>query len=205
MNRQNPFAQIPPVTRNLLIAIVVMYVAQVILKAAGGNGFYTIIRYFPLYPFSHEYFYPWQLLTHGLIHLNLLHLFFSAFALWMFGSQIEHFWGEKKYALFIILTIIGSGLFSALLSPAPAVGLNGMMYGLLLAFGMMWPNHTIMLILPPMPIKAKYLVIAIGAMALLQSLDSQVGLVAAMSVPVGGMITGFLIIQYWRQKPPFKW
>ena len=133
-----------------------------------------------------------------------MHLFFNGFAIWMFGSQIEHFWGEKKYSIYIIVCIIGSGLANALLSQVAAIGISGAVYGLLVAYGMMWPNHTIQLILPPIPMKAKYFVLLFAGIALYSSIRPGNDGIAHIA-HLGGAITGFLMIQYWRKKPPFKW
>lgn len=201
-NTNNPFNAIPPVTRNVLIAIVVMFIAQQIL--GGPNSGYFIQRYFALYPIGSEYFYPWQLITYALLHGGLMHLFFNAFAIWMFGSQIESYWGEKKYGIFIIVCIIGSALANSLLSGYSAIGISGAVYGLLVAYGMMWPNHTIHLVLPPIPIKAKYFVMIFAGIALFSSITSRADGIAHIA-HLGGALTGFLLIQYWRKKPPFKW
>lgn len=202
MQSNNPLSSIPPVTRNVLIAIVVMFVAQQIL--GGANSGYFIQRYFALFPIASDYFYPWQLITYALLHGNLMHLFFNGFAIWMFGSQIEHYWGEKKYGIFIVVCIIGSGIANALLSNAPAIGISGAVYGLLVAYGMMWPNHTIQLILPPIPMKAKYFVMIFAGIALISSINPRNDGIAHIA-HLGGAITGFLLIQFWRKKPPFKW
>lgn len=201
MQTNNPLAAIPPVTRNILIAIVVMFVFQQIFAQTGSD---FIARYFVLYPIDTPLFYPWQLVTYALLHGNLMHLFFNGFAIWMFGSQIEHFWGEKRYSIFIIACIIGSGLANALLSNVGAVGISGAVYGLLVAFGMMWPNHTIYLVIPPIPLKAKYFVIILAVIAFFSSINPRNDGIAHIA-HLGGAITGFLLIQYWRKKPPFKW
>lgn len=202
MPSNNPLSAIPAVTRNVLIAIVVMFLFQQILATSAGGQF--IARYFPLYPIDTPWFYPWQLLTYALLHGNLMHLFFNGFAIWMFGSQIEHYWGEKRYGIFIVVCIIGSGLANALLSQTPAIGISGAVYGLLVAYGMMWPNHTIQLIIPPIPMKAKHLVMIMAGIAFLSSINPRNDGIAHLA-HLGGAITGFLLIQYWRQKPPFKW
>ena len=202
MHSNNPLSSIPPVTRNVLIAIVVMFLFQQILAGTAGGQF--IGRYFPLYPIDTPWFYPWQLLTYALLHGNLMHLFFNGFAIWMFGSQIEHYWGEKRYGIFIVVCIIGSGLANALLSQAPAIGISGAVYGLLVAYGMMWPNHTIQLVIPPIPMKAKYFVMIFAGIALISSINPRNDGIAHIA-HLGGAITGFLLIQYWRKKPPFKW
>lgn len=201
MQHNNPLSAIPPVTRNILIAIVAMFIFQQIFAQTGSD---FIARYFVLYPIDSSLFYPWQLLTYALLHGNLMHLFFNGFAIWMFGSQIEHYWGEKRYSIFIIVCIIGSGLANALLSNAGAVGISGAVYGLLVAFGMMWPNHTIYLVIPPIPIKAKYFVIILAAIAFISSINQNNSGIAHIA-HLGGAITGFLLIQYWRKKPPFRW
>lgn len=201
MQTNNPLAAIPPVTRNILIAIVAMYIFQQIFAQTGSD---FIARYFVLYPIDTPLFYPWQLVTYALLHGNLMHLFFNGFAIWMFGSQIEHYWGEKRYSIFIITCIIGSGLANALLSNVGAVGISGAVYGLLVAFGMMWPNHTIYLVIPPIPMKAKYLVMILAGIAFVSSINPRGDGIAHIA-HLGGAITGFLLIQYWRKKPPFKW
>ncbi|MGJ8662262.1 MAG: rhomboid family intramembrane serine protease [Marinicella sp.] len=201
MNSNNPLQDIPPVTRNILIAVVVMFIVQQILAQSGS---YFVGEYFALHPIGSRYFYPWQLLTYALLHGSLMHLFFNAFAIWMFGSQIEHFWGEKKYSTFIIICIIGSGLANAVLSDVAAIGISGAVYGLLVAYGMMWPNHTIQLILPPIPMKAKYFVLLFAGLALYSSIRPGNDGIAHIA-HLGGAITGFLLIQFWRKKPPFKW
>ncbi len=201
MQTNNPLAAIPPVTRNILIAIVAMFIFQQIFAQTGGD---FIARYFVLYPIDTPLFYPWQLLTYALLHGSLMHLFFNGFAIWMFGSQIEHYWGEKRYSIFIVACIIGSGLANALLSNVGAVGISGAVYGLLVAFGMMWPNHTIYLVIPPIPLKAKYFVIILAVIAFISSINPRGDGIAHIA-HLGGAITGFLLIQYWRKKPPFKW
>lgn len=201
MQTNNPLANIPPVTRNILIAIVAMYIFQQIFAQTGSD---FIDRYFVLYPIDTPLFYPWQLVTYALLHGNLMHLFFNGFAIWMFGSQIEHYWGEKRYSIFIIVCIIGSGLANAMLSNVGAVGISGAVYGLLVAFGMMWPNHTIYLVIPPIPLKAKYFVIILAVIAFISSINPRGDGIAHIA-HLGGAITGFLLIQYWRKKPPFKW
>ena len=201
MQSNNPLNSIPPVTRNILIAIVVMFIAQQILGQSGGNFIY---KYFALHSISSGNFYPWQLITAVLLHGNLMHLFFNGFAIWMFGSQIESYWGERRYAIFVITCVIGSSLFYALLGNGYGVGISGAVYGILVAYGMMWPNHTIQLIIPPVPIKAKYFVMILAGIALMNSLsvtNDNVGHIAHL----GGAVIGFLLIQYWRKKPPFKW
>lgn len=201
MQNNNPFSSIPPVTRNVLIAIVVMFIFQNIMGNSGNN---FIGRYFALYPIGSQFFYPWQLITYALLHGGLMHLFFNAFAIWMFGSQIEHYWGEKKYGIFIMVCIIGSALANAIFSNAPAIGISGAVYGLLVAYGMMWPNHTIHLVLPPIPMKAKYFVMLFAGIALFSSITARPDGIAHIA-HLGGAVTGFLLIQFWRKKPPFYW
>ncbi len=200
-NKNNPLSAIPPVTRNILIAMVVMYIFQVILTQSGN---YFIPKYFALYPIGSDYFYPWQLITHSLLHGSFMHLFFNGFAIWMFGSQIENYWGEKKYGIYVIVCIIGAGLANALLSNSAAIGISGAVYGLLVAYGMMWPNHTIYLVIPPIPMKAKYFVLIFAGIALISSFNPNNDGIAHIA-HLGGALTGFLMIQYWRGKPPFKW
>ena len=197
-SNNNPFSSIPPVTLNVLIAIVVMFIFQQVLPPNN-----PVLRYFVLFPLGTDYFYPWQLLTYGLLHADFAHLFFNGFAIWMFGSQIERQWGEKRYSIFIVACIIGSGILHAVLSQFPVIGISGAVFGLLVAFGMMYPDARIMLLFPPIPMKAKYMVMGYAAITLILSITPNNSGIAHIA-HLGGAITGFLLIQYWRKKPPFK-
>ncbi len=191
--------QIPPVTRNLLIAMLAMFLLQMIFQQM-NNPF--IVRHFALFPLGHPDFMLWQLLTYAFLHGDLMHLLFNGLVIWMFGSQIEFQWGDKRFATFILVCILGSAITHLLFVESVVVGISGAGYGLLVAYAMMWPDRQLYLIFPPMPVKAKHLVIGLVALSLFASL-SNTGNVAHLA-HFGGALTGFLLIQFWRRKPPFR-
>ena len=130
------------------------------------------------------------------------------FALWMFGVQIENTWGSRRFAIFYFVCVLGAGLVQLVVASMalqggdlyPTVGASGGVFGILLAFGMMFPNQPIYLYFL-VPIKAKWLVIGYGALELFAAISgTQAGV--ANAAHVAGMVFGFALIQYWRGKLP---
>lgn len=163
--------------------------------------------FFALWPVGSGRFGPWQLLSYGLLHGDPVHLFFNMLGLWMFGSEIERLWGGKRYLHFVLASVLSAAvvqLFWAGLTAhnQPTVGASGALFGLLLAFGMMFPNRIIMPLFPPIPMKAKVFVAVFGGLELLFGLSGASGV--AHFAHLGGMLGGFLMIQYWRGRAPFK-
>ena len=184
--------KIPKVNRYLLISLLVVFIFQ---------------QFFNLYAFVlqplNQNFNPFQLITYAFLHADFSHLFFNALGIWMFGSQIEEYWGEKRYLIFVLVCIIGAAITHMLFVNSNVIGISGLDFGLLLAYGMMWPNRVIMLVLPPMPIKAKYMVMAYGAFLLFNIMASRADGIAHFA-HLGGALSAFLLIQYWRGKTPFS-
>ena len=155
-------------------------------------------------------FHVWQLVTYMFLHGSLGHIFFNLFALWMFGTAIENTIGTRRFVQYYFLTGIGAGIIQLLVNinvdPVimrgalyfiPTVGASGAVFGILLAFGMMFPNREIFFIFIPFPIKAKYFVIFYGAFELFMGVSSlETGI--AHFAHLGGMIVGFILIRYWR-------
>ena len=156
-------------------------------------------------------FYPWQLLSYGFLHGSFIHLFFNGIALFQFGAVLEQTWGPKKYIQYLLVCTIGAGLIQLLLVSSgilgntiyPTIGASGGVFGLLLAYGMLFPHQKMMLIIPPIPMKARTMVIIFGAISLLMGVTgTQAGI--AHFAHLGGMLFGWLMIRYWRGQPPFK-
>ena len=140
------------------------------------------------------------------MHGDMLHLFFNMLALWMFGAEIERLWGARRYIHFLLASALAAAAVQLLWtlmigSRAPTVGASGATFGLLLAFGMMFPNRTIMPLFPPIPMKAKYFVALFGALELIFGVTGGSGI--AHFAHLGGMLGGFLMIRYWRGQAPF--
>ncbi len=152
-------------------------------------------------------FQPWQLVTYSFLHGSFSHIFFNMFAIYMFGSTLEQLFGTRFYVQLYFVSVVTAGVaqlgVSALMgSPYPTLGASGGVFGLLLAFGMYFPNRTIMLIFPPIPMKAWFAVTAYGALELFLGVTgTQAGV--AHFAHLGGMLGAFLLIQWRRGKTPF--
>lgn len=161
----------------------------------------ALFEYGALWPIGSGYFDVWQLVSYMFLHASLGHIFFNLFALWMFGQAIENFWGTHRFTVYYFLTGIGAALLHMLIGGggAPTLGASGAVYGILLAFGMMFPERRIMLLIPPIPLKAKYFVAIFGAIELISGL-SRTNSGVAHFAHLGGMLVGFILIKYWGLK-----
>ncbi|MFM8512080.1 MAG: rhomboid family intramembrane serine protease [Betaproteobacteria bacterium] len=191
---------IPAATKALMLLCVGLFCAQLLLPPWFGT-------FFALWPPGSGHFGPWQLLSYGLLHGDPAHLFFNMLGLWMFGSEIERLWGHKRYLQFIVASVLSAAIVQLLWGVLtahnqPTVGASGALFGLLLAFGMMFPNRIIMPLFPPIPMKAKVFVAVFGGLELLFGLGGSSGV--AHFAHLGGMLGGFLMIQYWRGRAPFN-
>ena len=190
----------PPITQALLLINVAVFCIDLFL----GAWFTQLMA---LWPIGSGYFMPWQVVTYSFLHASFLHLFFNMLGLWMFGSELERLWGDKRFIQFYaasVLTAALAQLIVAGLSGAvyPTIGASGGLFGLLLAFGMMFPNRTIMPLFPPIPMKAKVFVAIYGGLELLFGVTGTMEGVAHFA-HLGGMLGGFLMIRYWQGKSPF--
>jgi len=201
------FSVFPPVIKNLLIINGIVYVIQIILGEViigGLPGWYIFNKWFALNPISgidpagQSYnFQIWQLFTYMFMHGGFTHILFNMFALWMFGMEIENLWGSKKFLYYYLLAGVAAGLFQLFLTPllsggsAVTIGASGAVYGVLIAFGMLFPDRHIYLYFL-FPIRAKYL---IGFLIILEFLlvDSAGSNVAHLA-HLGGALAGFLFI-----------
>lgn len=197
------FPPLTPAVRSLLIANVAVFLLQNLL----GD---TFTDWMVLWPLGSGGFMPWQLLTAGFAHANLGHIFFNMFALWMFGSSLEMVWGQRRFLTYYFVCLLGANVLQLLVSTwllsqgelSTALGASGAVFGLLLAYGMIFPNNRMIVFPIPMEIRARNLVIVYGALELLLAYTGwQPGV--AHFVHLGGMLFGWLLIRYWRGQPPF--
>ncbi|MBT8078831.1 MAG: rhomboid family intramembrane serine protease [Gammaproteobacteria bacterium] len=149
-------------------------------------------------------FMPWQLLTYGFLHATgtLTHIFFNMFALWMFGRDLERIMGSRRFLTYYLTCVVGAGLVQLLVAgftgvPTVTVGASGGVFGILLAFAMAFPNRMIMLIFPPIPMRAKYFVFFYGLLELYLGV-SGVNPGVAHFAHLGGMLFGYMLLRYWR-------
>jgi membrane associated rhomboid family serine protease len=190
---------LPPITKILMLVCVGMYCVGLLLPP-------TFELLLALWPPASGLFWPWQVVSYAFLHGSPLHLFFNMLGLWMFGSEIERLWGQKRYLQFLLASVLSAALvqliWTAMIgSQVPTVGASGALFGLLLAFGMLFPNRTIMPLFPPIPMKAKVFVAVFGGLELLLGLTGGSGI--AHFAHLGGMLGGFLMIRYWRGQVPF--
>lgn len=169
-------------------------------------GIDRLMLWFGLWPAGPENspFGVWQLLTYGFLHGNLPHIFFNMFALWMFGRDLENMMGTRRFLTYYLTCVIGAGIVQLVVAQMqggiyPTVGASGGVFGILLAYGMAFPNRMVMLIFPPIPMRAKYFVIIFGLFELYLGFSGRQPGVANFA-HLGGMLFGFLLIQYWKQE-----
>lgn len=190
--------QTPPVVKNLLIINLLVFMATAMLPVGD-----RIMEYGAL-ALGSPWFHTYQYITYMFLHSSFEHLFFNMFALWMFGRTLEYRLGSQRFLVYYIACGVGAALIqwgvALLLGELPLflVGASGAVMGLLLAFGVLYPNATIMLLIPPIPMKAKWFVILYGLIEFFLGWRG-VGQVAHFA-HVGGMVWGFLLLHYWRRR-----
>lgn len=229
------FNQIPPVTKNILLINVIVFLACMAIPALEPvlSGFY----------FESNQFRPWQVITHMFMHGGIAHIFFNMYALYIFGQSLEHYWGPRRFLTYYMVCGVGAFFlhefvnymevrslmaaapaegvrdvfengFDALLSQrnyvdqvlarlnlainTPMVGASGAVFGVLLAFGMMFPNTRLMLLFPPVELRAKWFVVIYGLIELFLAVRNAPGDMIAHYAHIGGMLFGFLLLKYWR-------
>jgi len=209
----NPLSQLPAVVKNLLIINVIMFLASALFEE-------FMISHFALFYPASPWFKVYQPLTHMFMHGGFMHLLLNMYALVMFGSMIEQVWGGKKFLFYYLVTGLGAAalhlfveylrvrsLFSGepnwqaigQIYGTPSLGASGAVFGVLLAFGMMFPNMELQLIIPPVRLKALRLVIIYGILELFLGI-TQTGAGIAHFAHVGGMLFGFILVKYWQHK-----
>jgi membrane associated rhomboid family serine protease len=159
---------------------------------------------FALWPLGSSFpsFMPWQLLTYGFLHGGIFHIGFNMFMLWMFGRELELVYGPRRFLTYYLTCVVGAGIVQlgvAMFQGAiyPTVGASGGVFGLLLLFGMTFPNRMVMLMIPPIPMKAKYMVVLFGLLELYLGVSGSAPGIANFA-HLGGMLFGLILIQHWK-------
>ncbi|MBE6228432.1 MAG: rhomboid family intramembrane serine protease [Bacteroidales bacterium] len=146
---------------------------------------------------------PWQLVTYMFMHGNFAHLFFNMYTLYVFGTVLERVWGTRKFLLYYFVTGIGAALVHIGVQWltgdfALTVGASGAIYGILMGYAMLYPDSTLMLLLPPVSVKAKWLVLIFAGIELLLGVTgTQAGV--AHFAHLGGLVFGLFLILYWKK------
>lgn len=209
---------VPTVTRNIIIINIIFFVATLI------NENFMVSTFALFYPKS-AFFHSWQIITHMFMHGGWLHIFFNMYTLWMFGSVIERMIGERKFLIFYFVCGLGAvalhtgveylqaqGLMAemangstsaaasyAALKSTPCLGASGAIYGVIIAYAMLFPESRLTLIFPPVSMSAKWMVIVFAVIELLTGVTGTAVGVAHFA-HLGGMLFGWLLFRYWRSK-----
>lgn len=214
----------PPVTKNIIIINVIVFMATLVATNYGID----LSAYLGLHFFLAKDFNVVQLVTYMFMHGGFTHIFFNMFAVWMFGRILEQTWGPKKFLSFYIICGIGAGLvqeavqyiyyltvlsgyagvnigasvvsMGAYLNMMTTVGASGAVYGILLAFGMTYPNDKMFIFPLPFPIKAKWFVVGYVVIELWSAISNNPGDNVAHFAHLGGMLFGLILILYWKHK-----
>src|SRR5215813_391158 len=192
-----------PAVKVLIIACVVTFFLQIFDRMAVGPSFTYKFGLTPALVVHN--FYLWQLVTYIFLHDvgQPFHILFNMLALWMFGSELESVWGSKQFTKFFFICGIGAGLLTVLLAPnstATTIGASGAIYGILAAYGILFPNRIIILYIFPIP--AKWFVLGLGVIAFLSSLSAGSGI--AHVAHLGGMLCGLVYLKGGRVIPEFR-
>ncbi|MGN6437485.1 MAG: rhomboid family intramembrane serine protease [Agriterribacter sp.] len=225
--RPQGFGVLPVVIKNLLIINGLVFLAQIVLQKSGG---FSMENYFALHDVRSVFFRPHQLVSYMFLHStqSFAHIIFNMFALWMFGSTLENYWGPKRFLIFYLLCGIGAGLMhlgvlyfentkiieavstlsyeeqeSLMYDPlykinTATLGASGSVFGCLAAFGYLFPNSLIYLYFF-IPIKAKWFVLFYGAAELYLGVKNSAGDNVAHWAHLGGALIGFLLVLYWNK------
>jgi len=206
------YSVFPKVIKNLLIINAAVFILQMIGERIVVSSGFTlselIMKYFSLIPVNGIvagtmggepivwHFYPWQLITYQFMHGGFYHIFFNMLVLWMFGMEIENIWGAKKFLTFYLICGVAAGLSQLFIAPlfstpAPTIGASGAIFGVMIAFALMFPDRYIFLWFL-LPIKAKYL---IGFLFVLEIFwIGNAGSDVAHLAHLGGAVAGFIYI-----------
>ena len=224
--RPGGFQILPPVIKNLLIINVLIFLAQSTLGAMFEE---KILNLFALHDIHSVYFRPHQLISYMFLHAGWEHILFNMFALWMFGAQLENYWGAKRFLTFYMVSGIGAAvahlavLYTEMrpvmeqfqfLSPQEqqellyssqfrineaTLGASGAVFGCLAAFGYLFPNSEMIIIPIPFPIKAKWLVLGYAALELVSGIRGSAGDNVAHWAHLGGGLVGLLLVIWWNR------
>ncbi len=215
MAQSNFLQNIPPVTRNLLIVNVIMFIATLV------NENFMIGTFAMFYPAS-PFFRWWQPLTHMFMHGGWWHIFFNMYTLVMFGMVVERALGTKKFLILYFVTGLGAvalhtgvewlqvrsllassdpadAMACDVLLRTPMVGASGAIYGVLVAFAMLYPQARMTLIFPPVTLDAKWMVIIFIGIELITGITGMQMSIAHFA-HLGGALFGFLLVLYWRKR-----
>ncbi len=146
----------------------------------------------------------WQLLTYGFLHGSPMHIFFNMFGLWMFGRDLENFMGSRRFLSYFLVCVVGAGAIQLVVAAwqgglYPTVGASGGVFGILLAYGLTFPNRIVVPLFPPIPMRAITFVVVFGLLELYLGVSGGAPGIANFA-HLGGMLFGYLMLRHWRRR-----
>ena len=183
---------LPPMTLTLIVLNATAFLFQLLL----GD---SLIAPLALWPVGHD-FMPWQILTYAFLHGNFPHLLFNMFGVYMFGSDIERVWGSGRYMTYYLVCVVSAAIAQLIVASItgavyPTIGASGGVFGLLLAFAMLFPRRMVVPLIPPIPMRAPIFVAIYGAIELFLGVTgTQQGV--AHFAHLGGMAGGYLMMKF---------
>lgn len=187
--------RLTPVVRNLLIINIIVFVLQ--------NMYPPLTQLLSLYNVQTNNFQPYQLFTYMFCHANFFHIFFNMLMLAFAGPILEEFWGPKRFVVLYTICGVGAGLFNIIIDlfagyPTAMIGASGAVYGVVTAFGIIFPNMELRMMFLPISFRAKHLVLFLGAMAIYSAVRPSGDGVAHLA-HLGGIVVAIILIQIWRR------
>jgi membrane associated rhomboid family serine protease len=192
--RVHALFSLPPVTQALIVINVLVFFAE----SALGSSFISSLALWPLGPL----FMPWQVLTYAFVHGGLSHLLFNMLGVYMFGSDLERVWGSRRYLTYYLVCALSAAVAQLIVTAMtgasyPTVGASGAVFGLLLAFAMLFPRRMIMPLFPPIPMRAPVFVALYGALELILGVTGTAEGIAHFA-HLGGLAGGFALMRLWK-------
>lgn len=217
-NRGGFMSRVPVAVKNIIIINILVMIMTYLNETLMVEKF---ALFYPTSPFFHW----WQPVTHMFMHGGFWHILFNMYTLYIFGSTLERVWGPKKFLIFYFVTGIGAsaihtgvewiqmqnwitqaaeGSQSALVSihqlkMTPTLGASGAIYGVLMGYALLYPDSMLVLFFPPIPIKAKWMVLIFAAIELVTGVTGTGGGIAHFA-HLGGLIFGFILIRFWKKR-----
>lgn len=193
----------PPFIQALIAANVVGFVLEMLLGGA-------VFQWFALWPGAGigalPWSAPWQLVTYSFLHGGLTHLAFNMFALWMFGSDLERVWGARRTGIAYFASVVAGAVTQLVVNSmlggagAPVVGASAGVFGILLAYALVFPNRVIMPLFPPIPMPSRMFVLLYAAIELgLGVTGTQTGV--AHFAHLGGLLGGWAVYKFGSGRP----
>ena len=234
MNRIAPFANIPPVVKNLLIINIIFFIATMLFR--DGNN-YLLVQHLGVYYFDSPNFRIWQVISYMFMHspVSFAHILFNMFALYTFGATLEYVMGPKRFLNFYLITGLGALALQMLVQAievysitggitidvgsytstdqealnklgeiyyGPMLGASGAIFGLLIAFGMLFPNAELFILFIPAPVKAKYIIPIYVVLEVVLGVAQFSGDSVAHFAHIGGALFRFILVKLWGLKRP---